>query len=803
MMFPDQEILVFENTRLTYSQVQERVIRLANALRSLGLGTGNRVGVLQANSSQYVEAFYATSKLGGTFVPLNYRAKIDELKYIIGTAEVDALLVGDRYVDLAFSLRRDLPPIKHWIAMEKKRTGMLSLEDLISDAPNHEVEEDLEGDETNLLIFTSGTTAVPKAVMLSYRSFIEYIFEAVEPADGVHWGATLLCAPIYHIAGAMAIMTSIYGGRRLVLMRQFDAREWLRLVQRERITNAFLVPTMLKRLLDEPGLAKADLSSLETLSYGAAPMPLPVIREAIEKLPRKVGFINAFGQTETTSTVTMLLPEDHRLEGTPDEVDKKLRRLSSIGRPLPDVEIMVVDESGREVPRGEIGEILVRTGRLMKGYAGSEDLTREVLVHGWMRTRDLGWMDEDDYVFLAGRRNDVSLQNPESTGASEIKAVVLYPDVPTVCRRAIGARAGTPLREAFFGGVEVGEIVHFLSEVYDSLELDDLRTNYLGAVPNLVSAAAYGFHVLDPLASYPAWLAMPDPLDDFLDPEPRLWRTHDPLPASANWTLELAPGGFPPAETQWHRHPQQELLEVHRLARFARAPLVGERGQLLGTLSFARTTRQPMFDSSDLGKIRVLARHMCVVVGHALKQAEIRERYTLAEGALQVIGAAVVVSDTKGDVKFVNIQARKLIGLDGADPVMAERVRQGLRNNLSEMESEGKRIVTSTIRLRRSNLGGNGSLILRSMRIPSAQRTVVTFLYNLEQTPNFQHLTSLLSKREIEVLELLAQGMHNKEIAESLVVTTNTVKHHLKRIFYKLQVSSRSELLAKAFTSPS
>lgn len=424
MMFPDQEILVFENTRLTYSRLQERVNRLANALRSFGLTKGSCVGILQTNCNQYVEVYYATSKLGGTFVPLNYRAKIEELKYMIHTAQIEALFVGERYVDLALSVLLDVPSVKHLVIIDGSYQGMIAFDELLAHASSDDVEQQMEGDETNILMYTSGTTALPKAVMLSYVNFVEYVFGTSSCAGGTGWGATLLCAPLYHIAGITATMTSLYSGRRLVLMRQFDGKEWLRLAQKEKITNAFLVPTMLKRLLEEPGLTDADLSSLETLSYGAAPMPLPVILRAIENFPKSVGFINAFGQTETTATVAMLLPEDHRLDGSPYEVEKKLRRLSSIGRPLPDVELKIVDDRGEEVPYGEIGEVILRTSRLMKGYAGQDELTQQAIVDGWIHTRDLGWIDEEGYIFLAGRKDDLIIRGGENIAPAEIEAVL-------------------------------------------------------------------------------------------------------------------------------------------------------------------------------------------------------------------------------------------------------------------------------------------------------------------------------------------------------------------------------------------
>jgi acyl-CoA synthetase (AMP-forming)/AMP-acid ligase II len=234
----------------------------------------------------------------------------------------------------------------------------------------------------------------------------------------------LLAAPFYHIAGLTAALTATFGGRRIVLQRQFEASEWLRLVAQERVTHAFLVPTMLKRLLDHPDFPSADLSSLQVLSYGAAPMPLAVIRAAIEQLPPSVQFINAFGQTETTSTVTMLGPDDHRLDGSPEEIERKLKRLGSIGRPLPDVEVAILDEQSQPLPPGQVGEIAIRTERVMRGYYGQEAATRATLHDGWLHTRDLGWRDEDGYIFLAGRKSDLIIRGGENIAPDEVEAAL-------------------------------------------------------------------------------------------------------------------------------------------------------------------------------------------------------------------------------------------------------------------------------------------------------------------------------------------------------------------------------------------
>jgi acyl-CoA synthetase (AMP-forming)/AMP-acid ligase II len=221
------------------------------------------------------------------------------------------------------------------------------------------------------------------------------------------------------------MLAAVYGGRTLVLMRQFETKEWMETVQREQVTRAMLVPTMLKRVIDDPDFTKYNLGSLKVLTYGAAPMPFEVISKAIEVMPW-VRFINAFGQTETASTITTLGPEDHIIEGTQEEREKKLKRLtSSIGRPLPDVEVKIVDEQAKEVPSGEVGEIMARGPRVMSGYWRDEQRTAQVMTpDGWLHTGDMGWVDEEGYIYLAGRGDDMIIRGGENIAPEEVENVL-------------------------------------------------------------------------------------------------------------------------------------------------------------------------------------------------------------------------------------------------------------------------------------------------------------------------------------------------------------------------------------------
>jgi len=419
---PEQEALVFEGQRFTYAETWARVRRLAAALARLGAGRGTRVAALHVNSHRYVEAYYATAMLGGVFIPLNYRAKPPELEHMLATGSARILLAGERYLEMVEALRPKLGALQAIVGFDGPTHDHPGYEQLCASAGEHEDEAEVEDSDTTILMYTSGTTALPKGVMLTHHDFTAYVTANVELADGTPRGAALLCVPLYHIAGATNMMTTLWTGRRLVLMPQFEPRAWLDLVERERITHAFLVPTMVKKLLDEPDLERRDLSSLEILSYGGAAMPFPVVRRAIERFPRNVGFVNAFGQTETTSTLTILGPEDHRLEGTPAEIEKRTRRLTSIGRPLPDVEVQIVGDDGSARPAGEVGEICVRTPRVMKGYAGSAE--SPLVRDGWLPTRDMGWIDEDGYLYIAGRKDDMIIRGGENIAPAEVEAVL-------------------------------------------------------------------------------------------------------------------------------------------------------------------------------------------------------------------------------------------------------------------------------------------------------------------------------------------------------------------------------------------
>ena len=419
---PDRPAVIFDGQTITFEVLAERVNRLANGLSEMGVGPGDRVATMQVNTNQCIEAYFAAAQLDAIYVPINFRSKTEELAQMLEIAEPSVLLLGERYLSLVPEGSQLSNGI---ILLDGEADGAhKNYEALLAESSPDQMHFPEAGDEdTTVIMFTAGTTGVPKGVMLTHDSFSSYLLATVEPADPEIEESNLITVPFYHIAGLQAALAAVYGGRTLVVMRQFEPGEWLSLAHENQVNRAMLVPTMLKHLMEHPNFSDFDLSSLSVITYGAAPMPLEVIRQAIDKFPG-ARFINAFGQTETASTITMLPPDDHVLDGSPEEIETKLKRLRSIGKPLDDVLVKIVDEAGETVAVGETGEIVARGSRMMAGYWQQESATRDTLRNGWIYTGDLGYQDQDGYIFLSGRAKDFIKRGGEMISPEEVEQVL-------------------------------------------------------------------------------------------------------------------------------------------------------------------------------------------------------------------------------------------------------------------------------------------------------------------------------------------------------------------------------------------
>ena len=392
--------------------VEELALRARRVATLLGERRVDHVGLVDLNSEAVPLTLFAAAVSGRPFVPINYRLPDEQLRRLVERIAPAVLVAGE-------GVAERLGPIEG--------IEVISRDELLETAADPSTDPasaaDPDPDGVAVLLYTSGTTGEPKAAVLRHLHLGSYIVTTVELGGADPEEAALVSVPPYHIAGISAALSSVYGGRRVVYLETFDPVEWVRTAREERISHAMVVPTMLNRILDviaEDGAG--GLPALRTLSYGGGPMPLTVIERAMELMP-EVGFVNAYGLTETSSTIALLGPEDHRVAMA--STDPAVRaRLGSVGRPLPTVEISVRDELGREVPAGTVGELWVRGEQVSgeyRGRSGEDD-------DGWFRTRDSGHVDDEGYLFVHGRLDDVIVRGGENLSPGEIEAVLLEHD---------------------------------------------------------------------------------------------------------------------------------------------------------------------------------------------------------------------------------------------------------------------------------------------------------------------------------------------------------------------------------------
>ena len=409
---PDRLAFGRRDEGLTYSEARRRARHGAAWLSQFG---GDNVVFIGLNGTALPLSVFASGLLAKPYAPLNYRLTDADLNRLLARTAPSTAIVDD---DMAARLSEH-PGVKVVRRSEFEAACGAAGE---TDAEFPEADHDIA-----VLLFTSGTTGEPKAAILRHANLTSYVISTVEFMGSDEDEAALVSVPPYHIAGISAILTGVYGGRRVVHLEAFTPEEWVQVAAREGITHAMVVPTMLGRILDVLESRGETLPQLRALSYGGGRMPQPVIERAIKLMPH-LDFVNAYGLTETSSTIAMLSPDDHRV-AMASEDEKVRRRLGSVGRPLPSVELEIRGPDGKPVGPGVSGEIYVRGEQVSGEYAHKKALTAD----GWFATNDGGWMDDEGYLFVEGRLDDVIVRGGENISPGEIEDVLReHPEVADV-----------------------------------------------------------------------------------------------------------------------------------------------------------------------------------------------------------------------------------------------------------------------------------------------------------------------------------------------------------------------------------
>ena len=397
---------------ITYQELYDAARAAAQRIRESG---ASRVAMLDVSNLAVPIALFASGWANVPYVPINYRLTSEEIDALLARVQPAYLITDDDRL-ANFQGRDGIRAVSRESFLRLARAGGKASE-----------QRSMDPDDVGVLLFTSGTTGVPKAAVLRHRHLVSYIVSSVEFMSADEDEAALVCVPPYHVAGIAAALSSVYAGRRVVQLANFSADAWIETARHERITTAFVVPTMLSRIVDAlEGEKTAGMDHLQSLSYGGGKMPLAVIEKAMALFP-DTDFTNAYGLTETSSTITVLGPDEHRSAARSEDEDAR-RRLVSVGIALPGIEIEIRDEYGSVLGPEERGEIHVRGEQVSGEY---EDRGSVVDKDGWFPTRDAGFMDADGYLFLDGRADDVIVRGGENMSPGEIEDVLIAHEAVT------------------------------------------------------------------------------------------------------------------------------------------------------------------------------------------------------------------------------------------------------------------------------------------------------------------------------------------------------------------------------------
>jgi acyl-CoA synthetase (AMP-forming)/AMP-acid ligase II len=419
LLFPNREAYVYGNIRTTFSQYNSRVNRLIHALNNTGIRKGETVGILSLNSSQFADINGAVMKGGFIGSPFNTRLTAGELEYIINYSETRILFLGSEFADMINSTRKLLPEIEQYIVLEDTAQGMVSLEEYIDSESDEEPETIISEDDLMYIIYTSGTTGIPRGALYDHKRLMDDAITFTRIHDFREGDKHLQITPMFHVAGNTWFRTIMLVGLCNVIQKTFNPVETLKIIEKEKITHAMVVPTQFVSMLNLPDFGKYDISSMKEWHYGGSHMPVEVMKRVVSIFGPKI--TEGYGQSESGPAITHLTSEECDVTGKPEEEQKILL---SAGRPHIGVQVRIVDDMDFDVKEGEIGEIIVKSKHVMKEFWKKPEETEKTMLNGWLHTGDMGYYDSKGYIYIADRKKDMIISGGENVYPREVEEVL-------------------------------------------------------------------------------------------------------------------------------------------------------------------------------------------------------------------------------------------------------------------------------------------------------------------------------------------------------------------------------------------
>lgn len=460
--------LIDGNQEFTYKEINERVNRLANALLSLGLKKGGKVAFMANNCHEFAEAYFAVAKTGLIIVPVNARFNANEVAYTLNHSESDVFIYQTEFHEVVKKARPSLTTVKHFIKIGEAEVDVRSYEAFLSSNSPEEPKLRVDIDDVVMIMYTSGATGEAKGVIITQRNLMATANSMTLELRIVPEDINLLVMPMFHAGGLWPTLTHFYRGAKTIILPRFDEDKVLQVVEKEKVTFLNLVPTTLRRLAVRPDLKNYNLDSLRLIMYAGAPIPLHQLNEAMSILGSH-RFYTGLGATEAgCGGMLSFTTAEHALA-----LDGPLAsKLGSVGRDSMGVKVKIVDDNGTELPVGKVGEIIAKGDKIALGYWKMPEETAKTFKDGWLHTGDLGYRDEDAYVFIVGRKKDIIISGGENISSLEVEDTVSqYPAIAEVAVIGVpdelwgeAVKAVVVLKPGYQSKITEQEIISFCRE---------------------------------------------------------------------------------------------------------------------------------------------------------------------------------------------------------------------------------------------------------------------------------------------------------------------------------------------------